>query len=58
VSDDEMYRVFNMGLGFLLIVPPDDADGVSDALAGAGEQVCRVGSITGRKDSDPPVIFD
>jgi phosphoribosylformylglycinamidine cyclo-ligase len=26
IPDDEMYRVFNMGVGFCFVVPPDAAD--------------------------------
>ncbi len=34
VADDEMYRTFNMGTGFVLVVPDDDADSVADAVEG------------------------
>jgi phosphoribosylformylglycinamidine cyclo-ligase len=33
VSDDEMDRVFNMGLGMVLVVPAIDVDGVVATLA-------------------------
>lgn len=36
VSDDEMYRVFNMGVGMVVIVAPEDVDA---ALAAAPEAV-------------------
>lgn len=32
VADAEMYRVFNMGIGFVLVVSPDDADVVVGSL--------------------------
>lgn len=28
VEEEEMYRVFNMGVGFVLIIDPSDLDGV------------------------------
>jgi phosphoribosylformylglycinamidine cyclo-ligase len=43
VSDAEMYRTFNMGIGLTLCVPESDADAVARALAGAGESVQRIG---------------
>ncbi|MBN2392531.1 MAG: phosphoribosylamine--glycine ligase [Anaerolineae bacterium] len=35
VSDDEMYRVFNMGVGMVVIVAPEDVDAALAALAEA-----------------------
>ena len=32
VNEDEMYRVFNMGIGMTFIVNPDDIGAVTDAL--------------------------
>jgi phosphoribosylamine--glycine ligase/phosphoribosylformylglycinamidine cyclo-ligase len=34
VDEIEMYRVFNMGVGLVLLVAPDDADRVLDTLSG------------------------
>jgi len=57
VPEDEMYRTFNMGLGLLLFIHPDDADSTVDALTASGEVVYRVGSVVKRTDGDPPVRF-
>ncbi len=46
VAADEMYRTFNMGIGFVLVVGAEAADAVSEALRTAGEQVYRIGWIT------------
>lgn len=35
VSEAEMYRTFNMGMGYALVVPPDAADGIVRDLPGA-----------------------
>jgi len=46
VDQDEMYRVFNMGIGMVVICSPDDADKVTKALPEAkivGEVVKQVG---------------
>jgi phosphoribosylformylglycinamidine cyclo-ligase len=42
VDADEMYRVFNMGMGMVVAVAPQDADA---ALAVAGEGVAIVGEV-------------
>ncbi|HOA16081.1 MAG TPA: amidophosphoribosyltransferase [Bacillota bacterium] len=42
----EMLRVFNMGLGFLAIVRPEDAQRAVKALTAAGEKAQIVGRIT------------
>ncbi|HLU19328.1 MAG TPA: phosphoribosylformylglycinamidine cyclo-ligase [Pusillimonas sp.] len=48
VEDAEMYRVFNCGIGMVIVVPADQADAVSDTLSSHGEQVSRLGSIVPR----------
>jgi len=45
VSDDEMRRVFNMGIGYCLIVRPTFADSLAHKLAKRGETVFRLGEI-------------
>lgn len=46
VEEPEMYRVFNMGIGFVLIVSADFADAIERKLTRYGETVYRIGSIT------------
>lgn len=45
VSDAEMRRVFNMGIGYCLIVRPKFADSVAATLRKLGEQVSVIGKI-------------
>ncbi|MCX5633931.1 MAG: phosphoribosylformylglycinamidine cyclo-ligase [Phycisphaerae bacterium] len=45
VTEEEMFRVFNMGIGFILIVSPDFADSIKEQLARAGETVYNLGII-------------
>ncbi|MEM1331226.1 MAG: phosphoribosylformylglycinamidine cyclo-ligase [Planctomycetota bacterium] len=45
VSDEEMRRVFNMGIGYCLVVRPTFADAVEAKLTKAGETVYRLGEI-------------
>jgi len=46
VKEDEMFRVFNMGIGFVLIVAEDFANSIAKKLSRSGEQVYRIGRIT------------
>lgn len=45
VSEDEMYKTFNMGIGFILIVSDSSAKRVLSALKRAGELPVVIGSI-------------
>ena len=46
VEEDEMFRVFNMGIGFVLIVAEDFADSIAKKLTRYGEQVYKIGRTT------------
>jgi phosphoribosylformylglycinamidine cyclo-ligase len=45
VPPEEMLRVFNLGVGFVLILAEADADRALQALAWAGERPARIGRI-------------
>jgi phosphoribosylformylglycinamidine cyclo-ligase len=45
VDEDEMFRVFNMGIGYVLIVAPDFADAVKEKLEKSGQTVYDIGVI-------------
>ncbi len=45
VEESEMFRVFNMGIGFILIISPDFADSISKQLVRSGETVYNLGTI-------------
>ncbi|HUW20886.1 MAG TPA: phosphoribosylformylglycinamidine cyclo-ligase [Sedimentisphaerales bacterium] len=46
VEEAEMFRVFNMGIGFVLIVAEDFADSIAKKLTQFGERVYKIGRIT------------
>ena len=46
VEEEEMFRVFNMGIGFVLIVAEDFANSIARKLTKFGEKVYRIGRIT------------
>ena len=56
VSDAEMFRTFNMGLGLVLTVPESDADAVSKAFEAAGERVQRVGRAVAHTDGERVIL--
>ncbi|KPL25556.1 MAG: hypothetical protein AMJ75_00710 [Phycisphaerae bacterium SM1_79] len=46
VEETEMFRVFNMGIGFVLIVAEDFANSIAKKLSRFGEKVYKIGRIT------------
>ena len=49
VADEEMHRVFNCGIGMVIIVPAGEADAVTATLQAQGETVSRIGEIVPRR---------
>jgi phosphoribosylformylglycinamidine cyclo-ligase len=45
VDEAEMYRAFNMGVGMLVVVAPEDAEAMLSALRGAGEDAWEAGEV-------------
>jgi phosphoribosylformylglycinamidine cyclo-ligase len=45
VSEAEMYRVFNMGIGFVVAVPTDRAEETLALLKAQGERAYRIGTV-------------
>ncbi|MGB3290769.1 MAG: phosphoribosylformylglycinamidine cyclo-ligase, partial [Burkholderiaceae bacterium] len=54
VADSEMHRVFNCGIGMVIVVPADKADAVTATLTAQGEQVSRLGEIIEQNGADAP----
>jgi phosphoribosylformylglycinamidine cyclo-ligase len=50
VPRDEMYRVFNMGVGMVVVCPPRAADGILKTLRKAGEKAARIGEVVPKKE--------
>ena len=45
VEDEEMFRVFNMGIGFVMVVASDFANSIANKLRRFGETVYKIGTI-------------
>jgi phosphoribosylformylglycinamidine cyclo-ligase len=45
VADEEMVRVFNLGIGMVVVVPPEDAFRAIDLLRSHGHQAAQIGQI-------------
>ena len=58
VSDHEMYRVFNNGIGFVLVLPAEDLEGTLELLHGMGEKAFHIGKIHSREKGEPPVVIE
>ncbi|HZV97444.1 MAG TPA: AIR synthase-related protein, partial [Methylophilaceae bacterium] len=56
VTDDEMYRTFNCGIGMAVIVSAQDAEAAKQLLAGEGEQVFTIGRIRRQQAGEAPTI--
>jgi phosphoribosylformylglycinamidine cyclo-ligase len=56
VEETEMHRVFNCGIGMVLVVSSENADEVASMLAAAGETVYRIGAIERRADGQPGTV--
>jgi phosphoribosylformylglycinamidine cyclo-ligase len=46
IDDAEMFRVFNMGIGFAIIVSPDQAKDALRIVSEHGHPVSRIGTVT------------
>lgn len=54
VPNEEMARTFNCGIGFVLILNPNDADFAKQHLENLGEKVFTIGEIQHKKENESP----
>ncbi|SFU77565.1 phosphoribosylformylglycinamidine cyclo-ligase [Nitrosomonas eutropha] len=57
VTDEEMLRVFNCGIGMIVIVAPEHALTAIDGLRSGGEIVWQIGDIKSRKPGTPSIVI-
>jgi phosphoribosylformylglycinamidine cyclo-ligase len=58
VSQEEMYRTFNMGVGLVAAVPAEQADKAIAAVQAAGEKAWRIGEVTARRDAAVELLYE
>jgi phosphoribosylformylglycinamidine cyclo-ligase len=58
ISEAEMLRVFNCGIGMIVVVAREDAQEIRDRLSALGERAWPIGRIERRRPEDPPLVFD
>jgi phosphoribosylformylglycinamidine cyclo-ligase len=56
VADAEMHRVFNCGIGMVVVVAARDADKAIGLLAAAGEQVWKIGSVRNSAEGEAQTV--
>ncbi len=57
ISEDEMLRTFNCGIGMVLILPEDSAQDIIFQSKAMNEKAYIIGHIDSRKDDEQPVVY-
>ena len=57
VADQEMFRVFNCGIGMIAVVAASQAEQAAQLLRSAGETVYRIGQIRGRRAGEAQTLI-
>jgi len=57
ISQEEMYRTFNMGIGLLAIVAEEQADDIIQRFEALGEVPYRIGRIESCAEAEAQVVF-
>lgn len=57
IDDEEMFRVFNMGIGMMVIAPDKETPEIIERLDKLGEKAFSIGFIEERDKSEPSISF-
>jgi phosphoribosylformylglycinamidine cyclo-ligase len=57
IADDEMHRVFNCGIGMVVVVAPEHADAAMKELAAEGETPWQIGRVRRRAPGQPQTVI-
>jgi phosphoribosylformylglycinamidine cyclo-ligase len=57
VETSEMYRVFNCGIGFVLVVAPHDVGAAIERLGASGERAYAIGTVVPRATDAPGTVI-
>ncbi len=58
IADADMFEVFNMGIGFCLVVPASQTDATLQLVTRFGKQAHRIGHVTDRDPGDWEVVIN
>ena len=54
ITDEQIYNTFNMGIGMVVCVAPENVDAAMASLKATGEDVCVLGKVV---EGDRKVIL-
>lgn len=57
LSDRDMLRTFNNGIGLVVVINPQDTDEIMQRLQAMGERAFPIGTIEQREKGEDPVVF-
>jgi len=57
IAEEEMFRVFNMGIGMVVVVPEKEVEDVLERLENLGEKADLIGTIEKREEQEARVIL-
>lgn len=57
VADEEMLRVFNCGIGMIVVIAPEHAATAIDSLHASNETVWQIGEIKQRQPETPAIVI-
>jgi phosphoribosylformylglycinamidine cyclo-ligase len=57
ITEHEMYRTFNCGVGMIIVVPADKVAQSIDILTAHGEKAWHIGAISDKADGEEQVVF-
>ncbi len=57
ISEEEMFRVFNCGIGFVMVISEEILEDVQNMISALGEKCYVIGYIEKRKKDEKQVIF-
>ncbi len=57
LEEAEMLRVFNCGIGMILIVPREQADDIASRAQALGERAYRIGEIERKAADESPILY-
>ena len=58
LTEREMVRTFNNGLGLILVINEEEADDVVRRVEALGDSAYLIGEIKERGEGQPPIVFE